>query len=343
MGDARQMTGLGDDTIDLIVTSPPYPMITMWDALFGELDGDITRELEATDGNRAFESMHAILDAVWAESWRVVRPGGIVCINVGDATRTIGGNFQLFSNHARIIRAMNRIGFSSLPDILWRKPTNAPNKFMGSGMLPAGAYVTYEHEYVLIFRKGPKRAFATAESKARRRRSAFFWEERNQWFSDLWSDLRGVSQPLGDPDTRSRSAAFPFELAYRLIQMHSVQDDTVLDPFAGLGTTMAAALASGRHSCGVERDASLAAPISQVLEASLEFGSWRAHQRLSDHRDFVEARIAAGKSFKHRHERLGFPVVTSQETDLEFIVPRSLRAGGRGTWEAELEAVTVAE
>ena len=62
--------------------------------------------------------------------------------------------FRLFSNHSRILQKMASLGFSiaTLPDILWRKPTNAPTKFLGSGMLPAGAYVTYEHEYILIVR-----------------------------------------------------------------------------------------------------------------------------------------------------------------------------------------------
>ena len=129
---------------------------------------------------------------------------------------------------------MARAGFTSLPDILWRKPTNAPNKFMGSGMLPAGAYVTYEHEYILIFRKGGKRAFDRPPRRRQlRRRSAYFWEERNVWFSDVWTDLTGDAPGSRRRETRARSAAFPFELPYRLIQMFSVYGDTVLDPFAG--------------------------------------------------------------------------------------------------------------
>lgn len=74
-------------------------------------------------------------------------------------------NFQLYPNHARIINAFHALGVSNLPNILWRKQTNAPNKFMGSGMLPAGAYVTLEHEWILIFRKGGKRIFKSPENK----------------------------------------------------------------------------------------------------------------------------------------------------------------------------------
>ncbi len=82
---------------------------------------------------------------------------------------------------------------------------------MGSGMLPAGAYVTLEHEYVLIFRKGGKRTFPSQNQAERRRRSAFFWEERNRWFSDVW-DFKGERQRLNGSDIDRRSAAFPFEL-----------------------------------------------------------------------------------------------------------------------------------
>ena len=66
----------------------------------------------------------------------------------------VGGDFCLYPNHARVLNYLLKIGFSALPDILWRKQTNAPNKFMGSGMLPAGAYVTLEHEYIFDFAKG---------------------------------------------------------------------------------------------------------------------------------------------------------------------------------------------
>ena len=74
--------------------------------------------------------MHEVLDKAWAESYRALKHGGIACINIGDATRTLNGDFQLYSNHSRILASCLNIGFASLPDILWRKPTNAPNKFM---------------------------------------------------------------------------------------------------------------------------------------------------------------------------------------------------------------------
>ena len=163
------MQMLPSASVDLIVTSPPYPMIQMWDATFCQQDPRIADALQAGRSEEAHERMHCLLDAVWAESFRVLKPGGFACINIGDATRSIDGTFALFPNHARILRHLSRAGFTLLPDILWRKPTNAPNKFMGSGMLPAGAYVTLEHEYILIFRKGGKRIFSTEAQKQNRR------------------------------------------------------------------------------------------------------------------------------------------------------------------------------
>jgi DNA modification methylase len=153
------MEQVHDGSINLIVTSPPYPMIEMWNDIFSKQNPDIRNDLMSGDGMGAFNKMHDILDAVWHECDRVLAPNGFVCINIGDATRTVNGNFQLFSNHYRIIDFFMKHGYCVMPDILWRKQSNSPNKFMGSGMYPAGAYVTYEHEYILIFRKGGKRVF----------------------------------------------------------------------------------------------------------------------------------------------------------------------------------------
>ena len=335
------MHSLADGSVDLVVTSPPYPMIKMWDPQFLSLEPLVGAALSDGDGVRAFELMHAVLDEVWRECHRVLRPGGLACINVGDATRKIGGEFRLFSNHSRILQACSRLGFSILPDILWRKPTNAPNKFLGSGMLPAGAYVTYEHEYVLIVRKGGPRTFLPAD-KARRRRSAFFWEERNAWFSDLWDDVPGARQRVGANqvnglDARARSAAFPFKLAYRLIQMHSLIGDTVLDPFLGTGTTAAAAIASGRSSIGFEIDTSLARPIRDALDAAVPMGREYAQRRLGAHLDFVRSREEAGRPCRHVNGHYGFAVVTGQETGLQFLVPRKLTVESTERYAAQVE------
>lgn len=303
-------------SIDLVVTSPPYPMIEMWDEIFAGQDQRISDALKENDGNRAFELMHQVMDPVWSESFRVLKDGGFACINIGDATRTLNGNFALYPNHARIVSSMMNLGFTPLPDIIWRKQTNAPNKFMGSGMLPAGAYVTFEHEYILIFRKGGKRDFSLESEKEKRRSSAYFWEERNNFFSDVWMDLKGTVQSMKKSDSRMRSAAFPFELAYRLIAMYSVKGDTVLDPFMGTGTTMQAAAALARNSIGFEIDEHMRHEIFDAKDFLVEYSNRYIEERLERHVAFVEERLKNQKEIKHINTFYGFPVVTGQEKAL---------------------------
>ncbi len=326
-GDAARLEGVADASVDLVVTSPPYPMVSMWDEGFAAADPDVARALAAEDGPSAFEAMHRSLDPAWSAAVRVLKPGGLLCVNIGDAVRTIGGRFRLFPNHARILESFRRLGLDSLPDILWRKQTNAPNKFMGSGMLPGGAYVTYEHEYVLIARKGAARDLKSPADRDRRRRSAYFWEERNVWFSDLWEGVKGSRQELGDADARERSAAFPLEVPYRLIHMYSLAGDVVLDPFLGAGTTLAAAAAAGRNGVGVERDAAMLPIAAAALRQSVPTAAARVRRRLADHEAFVLARTAKGLEFKHRNDGLGLPVITAQETALELWEPTSVEGG----------------
>ena len=335
---AGAMGSVADESVDLVVTSPPYPMIAMWDDLFVRADPEVQKVLGGENGPRAFEAMHRALEPVWREVFRVLRPGGFACINIGDAVRTIGGDFRLYANHVRILARLVEAGFGPLPAILWRKQTNAPNKFMGSGMLPAGAYVTLEHEYVLICRKGSKREFKTPDEKQNRQESAIFWEERNQWFSDVWMDLKGSRQSLNGKEKRKRSGAFPFELAYRLINMYSVRGDTVLDPFLGTGTTMLAAMAAGRNSIGLEIDPSLAPAIRDAAKKIIPFSNHRMADRLADHRLFVQERMDAGKPIKHTNLAYGFPVVTSQEINLVFHPLRQIEKTGKDSFEVVYEA-----
>ena len=313
---SKQMNALADGSIDLIVTSPPYPMIEMWDQIFISQNGKIGKALEEKNGPLAFELMHQELDKVWEELYRVLKQGGIACINIGDATRTINRHFALYTNHSRIYATMQRLGFSALPVILWRKQTNAPNKFMGSGMMPPGAYVTLEHEYVLILRKGNKKEYKSETEKKLRRESAFFWEERNVWFSDVWMDLKGTSQNLLDKNARNRSAAYPFELPYRLITMFSVKTDNVLDPFFGIGTTMHAAMAAGRNSIGYEIDHNLYQYIMPKPSGIVDQSNQRIDKRLENHLEFIKNRYLKKGQFKHINSHYHFPVMTKQETNL---------------------------
>ncbi len=309
-GDAAAVLESRTQSAALMLTSPPYPMIAMWDELFGRSPQDQQAGMEA------FEAMHCELDRIWEVVESILIPGGIACINIGDALRTWGDEFGLYPNAARITMRFCSLGFTPLPRIIWRKSTNAPNKFMGSGMLPGGAYVTLEHEHILIFRKGGKRPFKDEESKALRRRSAYFWEERNRWFSDLW-DLAGERQLLKRDAARERSAAFPLELAYRLISMYSVQGDLVVDPYLGTGTAALAAAAAGRSFLGSELDPELAAAAMElVIGGSAETSATIARERLGSHRSFIEEYSLRKGRPKHENSFYGFPVITAQEREL---------------------------
>lgn len=294
----------------------------MWDDCFKAMDDSIDQSLIQGNPSVAFEKMHRQLDQVWAECFTALKPGGFICVNIGDATRSTEKNgFSLFSNHSRITSVLGNLGFIQLPDILWRKPSNAPNKFMGSGMLPAGAYVTYEHEYILIFRKEGKRGFNTTDAKRRRHESAFFWEERNMWFSDLWQNIKGAKQTGGKALLeRGRSAAFPMEIPYRLINMYSLIGDMVLDPFAGTGTTSLAAMASGRNSIGADIDKIACNNFASLLSDGIDEANTRVTSRLDAHAQFISVREQEGKAVKHTNSELNQKVMTSQEVNMRLML-----------------------
>ncbi len=281
----------------------------MWDDLFATQTQSFSKARDDEAGKLMFLHAHNYLNSVWTSIYNVVKPGGFVCINMGDATRTIGGKFRYYANAAKVLVQFNNFVYMNpLPPILWHKPTNKPTKFMGSGMLPCGAYVTAEHEYILIFRKRTKRKFDTPESKLLRRQSACFWEERNVWYSDTW---RVPGAPQAGP-TR-RTAAYPTDIPLRLISMYSVLGDTVLDPFLGTGTTTWAAMATGRNSIGIEIDSDVVESANNV--AMLE--RWR-QIRINIHDEFVRSHTG---ELKYEHPIFG-KVKTRQETDIVIPIPR---------------------
>ncbi len=315
--DSTKMSQLIDGQINLTVTSPPYPMVEMWDDIFAKANPEIAYLLNEGEGWKAFEKMHNILDNVWAECYRVTSQGGFVCINIGDATRTIDGNFCLYTNRARIDTKMIQLGFTPLPSIIWHKVSNSPNSFLGSGTLPTGAYVTHGHEHILIYRKGRKREFKSDEEKLNRRKSAYFWEERNLWFSDVWT-FTGKVQNLGKSGVRERSAAYPYELPFRLIAMYSVIGDTVLDPFMGTGSTHAASIALERNSVGFEIDEAMKSQIDETIKNASKWGIERRTERLKSHQEFIHSRELEGKEIKYFNDNISMKVMTSQETDIDI-------------------------
>jgi site-specific DNA-methyltransferase (cytosine-N4-specific) len=277
IGNSQQMLELADGSVQLMVTSPPYPMIAMWDELFraDQKIGKLWEKLDADESEatvrQIYDAMHENLAKVWEETHRVLCDGGIAAINIGDATRSIAGKFQLFPNHSHIIEVCEKIGFTTLPYILWRKPTNKPSykgkgAFLGSGFLPPNGYVTLDCEFILLFRKGKLRKFPPHDKQ--RYDSVFTKKERDEWFSQIWN-LKGTRQIVSDLERRS--AAYPEEIVKRLIKMFSVKGETVLDPFVGSGTTTKVALLNCRNSIGYEVDRNLLPTINKKIEVLKDF------------------------------------------------------------------------
>jgi len=226
--DSGNMSQIENNSIHLIVTSPPYPMIKKWDKLFEVVN---------------FDYQHIQLNHTWQECYRVLVPGGIACINIGDATRSFKGyGFFCFPNYARVTMDMWNLRFTSLIPIIWKKISNRPNAFLGSGFIPTNGYVSQDHEYIGIYRKGNLRKFPPKDKN--RYDSAFTKEERDLWFQQTWN----IQGKKGAKD----SSEFPDEIPYRLIRMFSIKGDTVLDPFCGSGSVMRIAEENGRIGIGYD-------------------------------------------------------------------------------------------
>ena len=313
--DSRNLSMIKDRSVNLIVTSPPYPMIEMWDKLFFSLNNKIEEKMNLHETMQAFELMHEELDKVWEECHRVLKEGGIMCIVIGDAVRTLDETFQLFSSHSRILAKAMQIGFYILPSIIWNKPTNAPNKFLGSGTLPIGAYVKMEHEHILVFRKGNKRKFTGGEIELRRI-SSIFWEERNEWYSDIWKGINGKRQTINNTGSRNRSAGFPIEIPMRLISMFSSIEDTVLDPFLGEGTTVTASILLERNSVSVEIDHKLVEEYSKNIAFKVSTINNLIDERILRHRKFIQN--MGERQWKYFNNSLKMPVVSANERWIKF-------------------------
>lgn len=229
--DSHNMNTISDESIHCVITSPPYPMIAKWDSLFMVTD---------------FYKQHEFLKGVWDECNRVLIPGGIMCINIGDATRRIDNNFECYPNYAFITMYLKRIGFTPLIPILWKKISNRPNAFLGSGFLPVNAYISQDCEYIGIYRKGNHLRTFSEKEKINRNLSKFTKKQRDLWFQQIWE----IQGKIGAKTT----SAFPDEIPYRLINMFSIIGDIVLDPFAGTGTVERVANSLLRNFVGYEKE-----------------------------------------------------------------------------------------
>ena len=251
-GDARDLSFLPDESVHLVVTSPPY-----W---------NLKRYNDGPDQLGHIEDYEAFLlelRRVWEHVFRVLAPGGrLVCV-VGDVcvSRRRFGRHLVFPLHADICVMCRRIGFDNLNPIIWHKISNASYevengaRFLGKPYEP-NAIIKNDMEFILMQRKpgGYRRP-----TMKQRRESMIAKRDFGAWFQQVWN-ITGAS-------TRKHPAPFPLELASRLVQMFSFTGDTVLDPFCGAGTTMVAALKFGRNSIGVEIDPEYCRMTARYLKA----------------------------------------------------------------------------
>ncbi|MFZ4696167.1 MAG: DNA-methyltransferase [Verrucomicrobiia bacterium] len=253
LGDARNLGWLKDESVHLVVTSPPYWTLKEYE------------ENEAQLGAVAnYDAFLAELDKVWSECARVLAPGGRVCCVVGDVCipRKREGRHYVMPLHADIQVRSRRLGLDCLTPILWQKIANGVTEARGNGAgfygkpYQPGAIIKNDVEYILFLRKGGEYRSPTPLQRAL---SMLNKEEMQAWTRSSWTDIRGESTRKGHP------APYPVALAERLIRMFSFAGDTVLDPFCGTGSTALAALISGRNSVSVEIEPTYLAIAEQRL------------------------------------------------------------------------------
>jgi len=237
--DARYMDELPDESVHLVLTSPPYWTLKEYPEREGQLGRVST-----------YESFLDEMDKVWRHCYRLLVKGGRLIIVVGDVclSRRKHGRHVVVPLHASFQERCRRIGFDNLAPIIWYKIANvAPEVENGSSFLgkpyEPNAIIKNDIEYILMQRKpGAYRR----PSLAMRVLSVISETDHRNWFQQIW-ELPGAS-------TKHHPAPFPLELAERLIRMFSFVGDTVLDPFMGTGTTNLAASLWGRNSIGFEID-----------------------------------------------------------------------------------------
>jgi len=234
-GDCRNMHRIDDKSVSLIVTSPPYWQLKDYGA-----DNQIGFDND-------YETYINNLNVVWKECYRVLGSGCRLCINIGDqfARSVYYGRYKVIPIHSEIIRFCETIGFDFMGQIIWQKPTTmnttGGGAVMGSFPFPRNGIVKLDFEYILLFKK---KGTAIRPTAVQKEQSAMTNEEWNNYFSGHWN-FAGIKQ-----DTHL--AMFPDELPKRLIKMFSFVGETVLDPFAGSGTTAKLARALGRNSISYE-------------------------------------------------------------------------------------------
>jgi DNA modification methylase len=265
VGDARNLNWIPNESVHLVVTSPPYFNLKPYasDAAGAQL-GRIAE----------YESFLLELDKVWKECFRVLVPGGRVCCVVGDilVPRKSGGRHFVLPLPSDIQVRTRAIGLDNLTPIFWFKIGNRTNEsgggssgFYGKPYQP-GAVIKNDHEHILMLRKPGGYRTTDMIQKAL---SMLLPHEMDAWMRPVWSDIRGASLRGGHP------APYPVEMAERLIRMFSFAGDTILDPFAGSGSTAIAATKCGRSSVSVEVEPIYAGmALGKVIQAARSAHPW---------------------------------------------------------------------
>ena len=218
---SQNMPELPDGCVHLMITSPPYNAGK-------EYDQDLN-----------LEEYLGMLRQVWAETWRVLVPGGRACINVANL-----GRKPYIPLHAYIISDMLAIGFLMRGEIIWDKAaSSATSTAWGSWRSASNPTLRDVHEYILVFSKG-----SFGRKKPKGRRYTIAREEFLQNSKSVWTFPAVSAKKIGHP------APFPQELPKRLIQLYTFTSEIVLDPFMGSGQTALAAIDTGRIYVGYETD-----------------------------------------------------------------------------------------
>jgi DNA modification methylase len=235
IGDSRKMNEIQDESVHLIITSPPYWQLK---------DYGIEEQIGF---DQSYEDYINNLNLVWSECNRVLHKGCRLCINIGDqfARAVYYGRYKVIPIRTEIIKFCETIGFDYMGAVIWQKATTMNTTggatVMGSFPYPRNGIIKIDYEFILIFKKpgeGPK------VIKEIKEQSKLSKEEWNEYFNGHWN-FSGARQD-------SHIAMYPEELPKRIIKMFSFVNDTVLDPFLGSGTTTLAAKNQNRNSIGYE-------------------------------------------------------------------------------------------
>jgi len=302
IGDSRFLNEIEVNSVDLIITSPPYWQI---------------KDYGTSDQIGYNQTLHEYLKdlhRVWSECYNVLKPGRRLCINIGDqfARSIIYGRYKIIPLHSECIAQCERIGLDYMGSIIWQKKTTMNTTggatIMGSFPYPPNGMVEIDYEFVLIFKKPGESVKMPADVKEK---SEITKEEWKEYFSGHWN-FGGVKQ-------LDHQAMFPDELPKRLIRMFSFYGETVLDPFLGSGTTMKVALSLNRNAMGYEIN-------EAFLPVIQEKSGFSSNRLFSEHSITITHQIRPSKILRKEYDYI--PGIQDAESKID---PKQLdfRNGGK--------------